>query len=254
MTILEIVLTIELILLAAIAIVLLVALLERDRKPSGSYRERPFRIGMGTNAHAQEPPVNRFRNREYRGEAAYRAPRRQPAYGDPYEGTVYESGNLFGAAPRRNEYPGQQPGRPVYRNQRRTLITPGLADRTVIPAPHAAGSGNLFSRVPNWRVDFVEMSSGRRVSRRFRDHLVVGRMINAPMESGKLYLSMDATVSRSQFCLYVTEEGVMIENLSNVNVTKKNGYPVWKPVRLEEGDVLQLGRMRYRVHGITPAA
>ena len=46
----------------------------------------------------------------------------------------------------------------------------------------------------------------------------------------------------------------MIENLSNVNVTRKNGYPLWQPVPLEEGDILEMGRMRYMVKGIHPAA
>ena len=74
------------------------------------------------------------------------------------------------------------------------------------------------------------------------------------MESGRLYLSVDATISRSQFCLYSSEDGIMIENLSNVNMTRKNGRPVWQPVRLEEGDILEFGRMRYLVKGIQPAA
>lgn len=105
-----------------------------------------------------------------------------------------------------------------------------------------------------WRVDFMEMSSGRQVSRDFRDELIVGRQMPAPMESGRLYLSMDATVSRAQFCLFATENGIMIENLSNINVTRKNGYPLWQPVLLEEGDILEMGRMRYMVKGIHPAA
>lgn len=117
------------------------------------------------------------------------------------------------------------------------------------------GRSTRASHTPTrWRVDFMEMSSGRQVSRDFRNELVVGRQMPAPMESGRLYLSMDATVSRAQFCLYATEQGLMIENLSNVNVTRKNGYPLWQPVPLEEGDILEMGRMRYMVKGIHPAA
>lgn len=109
-------------------------------------------------------------------------------------------------------------------------------------------------RHPRWLVDFMEMSSGRHVRRDFQDRLVVGRQMPGNLESGRLYLSMDATVSRAQFCLYVTEDGVMIENLSRVNITRKNGHPVWQPVRLDEGDILELGRMRYMVKEIRPAA
>lgn len=94
------------------------------------------------------------------------------------------------------------------------------------------------------------MSSGREVTRDFQNTLVVGRQMPAPLESGRLYLSMDATVSRSQFCLFIEDERVMIENLSRVNVTKKNGNPVWQPVSLEEGDILEMGRMRYMVKEI----
>ena len=121
--------------------------------------------------------------------------------------------------------------------------------------PRAARSSTPDRRSQTrWRVDFMEMSSGRQVSRDFRNELVVGRQMPAPLESGRLYLSMDATVSRAQFCLFVTDEGIMIENLSKVNVTRKNGYPLWQPVLLEEGDILEMGRMRYMVKGIHPAA
>ncbi len=105
-----------------------------------------------------------------------------------------------------------------------------------------------------WKVNFVEMSSGRKITRDFQDALVVGRQMPGPLESGRLYLSMDATVSRSQFCLYEDHDSIMIENLSRVNITKKNGIPIWEPVRLEEGDVLELGRMRYMVKDIRRAS
>lgn len=119
--------------------------------------------------------------------------------------------------------------------------------------PQGRNTGFLRNR-RRWRVDFEDMSSGYHVTRDFHDRLVVGRQMPEKMESGKLYLSMDATVSRSQFCLFVTNDGIMIENLSAVNITKKNGEPVWQPVRLEEGDILELGRMRYMVRKIRPVA
>ena len=155
-------------------------------------------------------------------------------------------------------YPGRDSSS-GHKNRNRT-------ERKAQKSQHAGSQINLekpevFQNTANneyphsrWRVDFMEMSSGRQVSRDFRDELIVGRQMPAPMESGRLYLSMDATVSRAQFCLYATEDGIMIENLSNVNVTRKNGYPLWQPVLLEEGDILEMGRMRYMVKGIHPAA
>lgn len=128
------------------------------------------------------------------------------------------------------------------------------ADREKTTPCVAHGSTPDRRSQTRWRVDFMEMSSGRQVSRDFRNELVVGRQMPAPLESGRLYLSMDATVSRAQFCLFVTDEGIMIENLSKVNITRKNGYPLWQPVLLEEGDILEMGRMRYMVKGIHPAA
>lgn len=117
----------------------------------------------------------------------------------------------------------------------------------------ARASGKTDNRL-RWKIDFIDMASGKEVSRDFRNSLVVGRQMPAPLESGRLYLSMDATVSRSQFCLFIENGRVMIENLSKVNITKKNGNPVWQPVCLEEGDILEMGRMRYRVKGISHAA
>lgn len=303
MSVLEIVLIIELVLLAAIAIVLLVALVGRDKQASDNYvcgnpdADRTCVYAQNPNARAYRAPVNgkvlsypvsprtassgmlspeepSYYVRSVRGGysrgVSERAESSRSAYAkDPYfqagsYGSTYSADTLPRSASRNNAASWQGSADAVYRGGKKTIITPGLADQTVIrpsEAPRSGklhskvpGSGNLLSKRPRWRVDFMEMSSGRHVSRDFRDHLVVGRMMNSPMESGRLYLSMDATVSRSQFCLYVTEDGVMLENLSNVNITRKNGYPVWQPVRLEEGDILQLGRMRYMVKGIRPAA
>ena len=127
-------------------------------------------------------------------------------------------------------------------------------DRTSRPSTVAGAVRQGTHKNTRWKIDFIEMSSGRQVTRDFQNTLVVGRQMPAPLESGRLYLSMDATVSRSQFCLFIENGRVMIENLSRVNVTKKNGNPVWQPVSLEEGDILEMGRMRYLVKGISSAA
>lgn len=147
---------------------------------------------------------------------------------------------------------------PTFRRTAKTVYAPGYADlywtEKTLPAGRGAVPGKATGRYSRWRVDFMDINSGRRVSRDFSDHLIVGRYMPYNMESGRLYLSIDATVSRAQFCLYAMGEDLIIENLSNVNITRKNGMPVWRPVRLEEGDVLQLGRTSYMVKGIRPAA
>ena len=181
------------------------------------------------------------------GQAAARRSASSPAP----ESRVFPSGSL--------EKAGES-----FRQRNKTIITPGVDSQALRDNDHgnrygsetlnAHVAGKAAGRLQRWRVDFIELNSGRRVSRDFRNHLVVGRMVNSSMESGRLYLSMDATVSRTQFCLFVSDAGLMLENLSNVNITRKNGCPVWQPVPLEEGDILQLGRMRYLVKEIQPAA
>ena len=136
-------------------------------------------------------------------------------------------------------------------------VDPGRGNgayRTAGPSDVAEEAHAGSDKNARWKIDFVEMSSGREVTRDFQNTLVVGRQMPAPLESGRLYLSMDATVSRSQFCLFIENERVMIENLSRVNITKKNGNPVWQPVSLEEGDILEMGRMRYMVKEIRRTA
>lgn len=168
-------------------------------------------------------------------------------YGDAYRRMVYSSPVV---GQEKTFHKGSRDSRKNSKNDysERLNPAPGFSDQ------EAGRKKKRETDHPRWRVDFMEMSSGRHVVRDFQDRLVVGRQMPKEMESGKLYLSMDATVSRAQFCLFVTKEGIMIENLSKVNVTRKNGYPLWRPVRLDEGDILELGRMRYMVREIRPAS
>ena len=297
---LTIVLITEMILLAALSIILLVVFVTRERTsaPGGSRRKRqdirnrdrksqdrgvygpygyyPDEATWYVEGYPSNPD-KRARNASgiaypfpsgaYSGRADETLPR----------GGVYAPGFIPGGAPgyaassraeetfRRSgaPAPGYAPGyaasgRAEETFRRRSAPAPGYA------ASHPAGEklpgrgnpapGRVSGRPVRWRVDFMDIRSGRRVSRDFSDRLIVGRYMPYDMESGRLYLSIDATVSRAQFCLYATGEGIMIENLSNVNITRKNGMPVWRPVRLEEGDVLQLGRTSYMVKDIRPAA
>lgn len=257
MTTLEIVLMIELVLLATIAIVLLIALLQRDRQDQrGGWNS--YLSPQVTRIYDLYEPDLRGNDQTFRpGRAEWRDhpravnARRSATGGYPSESMTYRSPAHRSASKTDHRvHSGPAPMRQV----KKTVITPGVGDHNAAFMNQAAPSERTSHDSPRWRVGFMEMSSGRRVSRDFRDHLIVGRIMNSTMNSGRLYLSMDATVSRSQFCLYVTDKGIMLENLSNVNITRKNGHPVWQPVLLEEGDILQLGRMQYMVKEIRPAA
>jgi pSer/pThr/pTyr-binding forkhead associated (FHA) protein len=276
MSTLEIVLTVEVALLVAIVVVLLITLIRRDRQIERGYQnDHSPRYGYtGSSAFADNGGGYPQRRNQYSapGVPGMSYKNTYPGAGSNYTACPADEKTIITPHVMRQEQsytvqPRKQAGILNEQNAtlQRTHTVPAAKRTYTVPAPprthtvpepqNAQGVRKSASGAqPRWRIDLVEMSSGHKVSREFRNILVAGRWMPSAIESGRLYLSVDATVSRSQFCLYAAEDGIMIENLSIVNITRKNGYPVWQPVRLEEGDILELGRMRYLVKNIRPAA
>lgn len=278
MSTLEIVLTVELALLVAIVVVLLITLIRRDRQNGRGYQNDQSR-GYGYTGstvfvdNGGQYPQQRYQN-SAPGAPGMPYVNTYPGAGSNYAAFSADDKTIITPPVMRQEQSYAAPRTHTVPPAQRTYTVPAPPRTHTVPEPprsytvsepprthtapepqNAQGAPKSASGAqPRWRIDLVEMSSGHKVSREFRNILVAGRWMPSAMESGRLYLSVDATVSRSQFCLYAAEDGIMIENLSNVNITRKNGYPVWQPVRLEEGDILELGRMRYLVKNIRPAA
>lgn len=60
-------------------------------------------------------------------------------------------------------------------------------------------------------------------------------------------------VSRQQLRIHCGEQGCWIENLSKTNPTYLMGKPVTMPMRLQDGDLLGIGRLRLRFRILAPA-
>jgi pSer/pThr/pTyr-binding forkhead associated (FHA) protein len=73
--------------------------------------------------------------------------------------------------------------------------------------------------------------------------VIVGRNANC-----KIVLT-DKSVSRPQCRIYLNG-AVMIENLSNSNITQLNGLPLNKPAKLKVGDRMKLGRVTLIVDAV----
>lgn len=63
-----------------------------------------------------------------------------------------------------------------------------------------------------------------------------------------------AMVSRQQLRLTCAPDGCWVENLSQTNPTYRNGKPISTLVRLHDGDLLGIGRLRLRYRGPASSA
>lgn len=103
-------------------------------------------------------------------------------------------------------------------------------------------------------VELVNVESGVRVYKIFRNRLVVGRRMDFVEPVGVMYLENEPTISRNQLRLTETNEGMIVENLSGVNVTRLNGMPLRRPAILRSGDFITAGSQSYIVSGMIRSA
>ena len=103
-------------------------------------------------------------------------------------------------------------------------------------------------------VELRNLENGARCYKMFQNRLVVGRKSEEAEPIGMLYLENEPTISRNQLRITETVDGMVVENLSNVNMTRLNGMPLRHPALLRKGDFLTVGARSYIVAGLVRSA
>lgn len=107
---------------------------------------------------------------------------------------------------------------------------------------------------PVWYLELTNANSGVRIGKRFQEELILGRFVGTGEQRNMLYLDRSNTISRRHVRAAVTDGGVTIENLSQVNMARLNGkvlqYPDWLHLR----DQLQVGDETYIVTAVSRVA
>lgn len=109
-------------------------------------------------------------------------------------------------------------------------------------------------QMPVCFIELLDQKGGYRMKKTFRGRLLLGRRLAEQENSGRLYLGSEVTISRNQFRITGLSDGIVIENMSKVNMTYLNGYPVSKPMLLRKGDRIDAGGHGYLVSGLERVA
>lgn len=99
-----------------------------------------------------------------------------------------------------------------------------------------------------WYLDMMNVETGRRYRKRFRYYLVMGRNGAFPPNENFIALGDEHTISRCQCEIAETAGGMVVQNLSRVNMTYHNGEALDVPRNFGSGDYLDIGGSRYYVY------
>lgn len=103
-------------------------------------------------------------------------------------------------------------------------------------------------------IELLDQQGGYRLKKTFRGRLLLGRRLPEEERTGRLYIGAEVTMSRNQFRITGVSDGIVIENMSMVNMTYLNGHPVTKPMLLRKGDQITAGGHRFMVSGLARVA
>ncbi len=99
-------------------------------------------------------------------------------------------------------------------------------------------------------IELVNVCNGQRFNKWFRGSLILGRVIASQELPNRLFLGDQQSISRNQCCIVESQNGLVIQNMSRINMTLHNGVPANSPQPLSEGDYLDIGGSRYLVANI----
>ena len=92
-----------------------------------------------------------------------------------------------------------------------------------------------------WEVELWNISHGYQVAFQFTNVCVLGRLTLRQNAVGTIPPLMDRTISR-EHCMLIDQDGLlMVWNMSAVNPTRLNGYPLNEPGTIIPGDRIELG-------------
>ena len=115
-------------------------------------------------------------------------------------------------------------------------------------------SGPSWRPDPIWYLELTNVNSGLRVGKRFQRELTLGRFMGTGEQAHMLYLDENNTISKRQAKAVVYDAGVVLENLSAVNITRLNGKKLLSPDWIRYRDNLEIGDETYIVTAVSRVA
>ena len=115
-------------------------------------------------------------------------------------------------------------------------------------------SGPTWRPDPIWYLELTNVNSGLRIGKRFQRELTLGRFMGTGEQAHMLYLDENNTISKRQAKAVVYDAGVVLENLSTVNITRLNGKKLLSPDWIKYRDNLEIGDETYIVTAVSRVA
>lgn len=105
--------------------------------------------------------------------------------------------------------------------------------------------GSETSMARSWHMDLYDVNTGIYISKDFCGQVMLGRGGQGMDAFWRMSLGPYPTISREQCIVYDRGGFLMVENVSSVNITQINGYPLTRPYMLTKGCQLSAGGVNF---------
>lgn len=92
-----------------------------------------------------------------------------------------------------------------------------------------------------WHIEIWNATTNRMYSKDFCGQVMLGRSTPTTEPFWQMRIGDDKTISKEQCVVYDRSGFLVVENVSQINVTLLNGYPVTMPMLIQEGCQLNMG-------------
>lgn len=99
-------------------------------------------------------------------------------------------------------------------------------------------------------IELTNLDTGKRIWKEFNGRVYLGRTRKESPKKDEMYIGTSHTISRRQCDVVKTGQGMVIRNISQVNITRLNGRPLHYPQMLKYGDRIEVGSRRYIVSSV----
>ena len=92
-----------------------------------------------------------------------------------------------------------------------------------------------------WHIEIWNATTNRLFKKDFCGQVMLGRSTPTTEPFWQMRIGEDRTISKEQCVVYDRSGFLVSENLSQVNITMLNGYPITTPMILQEGCQVSMG-------------
>lgn len=105
-----------------------------------------------------------------------------------------------------------------------------------------------------WYIELWDVATGQAYAKSFCGQIILGRDIGRGELFWQMRVGTDPTISREQCVIYDQGGFLLIENVSQTNMTRLNGCPLTMPYTLYQDYQLSMGRSTFLVSRIKRVA